>query len=156
MYQGNIALKFVIEVVGLIGNAATQEDCRSVQNYVVRLSALVDRGGVDERLKGRTYLALRLSSPVEFRLLKITPADHGFDISGSIVERQQRPLRSRILIKKHSCSLVWIQGNDLYISEVSGNENLLGRFVLSPRNLGPIERGCVAAEFDLGALGSDV
>src|SRR5581483_6283793 len=130
MSQCNVALEFVIEIVRRIGHAAAEERRGSIENAVVGLSALIHGGGIDKWLEGRTHLALGLSRPVELGLLKIAPADHGFDVACSIVDCQQSALRSRILLKQHSGRMVRIERDDPYICEVSGSKNLLRRFML--------------------------
>src|SRR5437016_10914543 len=102
MTQCDIALKLVVEVMRGVGHAAAEECRRSVQNVVVRSRPLVYRSGINKRLKGRTYLALGLRGAVEFGLLKIAPADHGFDVARSIINRQQGPLGGGILLQQHS------------------------------------------------------
>src|SRR5262249_18792378 len=92
MLQGNIALKLVVEVVRLVGYASAQEDRGSVEYDVIRLRALIDRCRIDKRLKRRSHLALRLCRAIKFGFLKVASSDHGLDVSGSIIERQQGSL----------------------------------------------------------------
>ena len=60
-------------------------------------------------------------------------------------------MSSRILIKKHSCK-IFIEADHFYISQVSSNQNLLGRLVPGPGNFSEAKLGCVASKFHRGGL----
>src|SRR6185437_3379945 len=74
-----------------------------IQDRVVGTSALIDRGSVDVRLERRSNLPQRLGCAIELGEIKVAPANHGANISGSVVDSQQSSLSSRILLQADLC-----------------------------------------------------
>jgi hypothetical protein len=70
--------------------AAGDELDRRIENHGSRRVSIVERGSVDERLEGRTGLALGLGGAVELRLGEGEAADHGKNTAGVRIHRDQR------------------------------------------------------------------
>src|SRR6266849_2756623 len=89
--QRDGALKFVVVVVWRIRAGGSLKGYRRVQNSVIGAAALVNRCGVDVWLERRPDLAQSLRGAVELGEIEVTTADHGLDLSGRVIDGDERP-----------------------------------------------------------------
>ena len=90
--QGERAQVFGLVVVGRPDARGGLEAHGRVPADGQRREPAVDGGGVDEGLDGRPDLAPGLDGPVELAAPEVVAADHGQQVAGVGIERDQRPL----------------------------------------------------------------
>src|SRR5512146_1995280 len=92
--QSDVAFKLFVVVVRDVGPGRSVEGNGSVQHHVLGRGPLVNGGGIDVGLEGRTHLPLRLGGMVELGKVEVAPAHHGLDVAGGVINGDQGALHA--------------------------------------------------------------
>src|SRR6185503_7392781 len=95
--------------------------------------ATVDRRRIDERLERGTDLPLCLRGAVEFAPREIEPADHGANLTGSVVNREECALHYRILLECNGLRSATLYRAHLYLHDVTHIQKIGGGDLPRPR-----------------------
>src|SRR5262245_46801010 len=85
----------------LIGSFAE----RRIIDNVIRSHSLLESGGIDEWLKGRSGLTVCLCGMIKFACRKVITADHRHDLSGLVIEQNEGGLDFRFWFEPHHQNL---------------------------------------------------
>src|SRR5208282_6050448 len=152
--QRDGALKFVVVVVRRIRAGGSLKSYGRVQNRIVGASALVDDGGIDVGLERRPNLAQRLRGAVELGKIEVTAADHGLDLSGRVVDGDERSFGPGVLLQTDARFPARIQREHFDVHDVAGMENVGElQLELGPGHISRRERGLVGPEADFRGAG---
>src|SRR6266478_4938751 len=108
--------------MGNIGTGRSLESYGRVQDCLVRTAALIDQGGIDVRLEGRSDLSQGLSGAIELGEIKVASTDHGLDLAGGVVDGNQRPLSAGVLLEAYFGSTPGVEREHFDIDDVSDCE----------------------------------
>ncbi len=97
---------------------------RRVDQNRCRREAAVDRRRVDDRLEGGTELAVGLNRAIELAAGKAPAADHRLDLTGSVIDRQQRRFGQRRLLQRHRQRAGVLELRDRHLDQVARLEQV--------------------------------
>src|SRR5438094_5066752 len=85
----------------------------------------IDCGCVVDWLDVRSHLSHRLDRAIELAAIEIPSADHGLNLPGSVLDRDQRTLDERCLLESHDrrARLV-VEFSDLHLDDIARFEQV--------------------------------
>src|SRR5262245_28987335 len=155
MSQRDLSLELVVVIMWAVDlPVASLVAHRRVNQDGARRIATIDSRCIYDRLERRPELTERLHRPVELAPAEAPSPDHGLDLTGPIVDRDERRLREWRLFERDDCRLTArIDRLDGDFDQIAWLEEVCGSSAPSPSEPVTAEIGVVRTDSQASGIG---